>query len=256
MLVMWSDDLILCYYKRVVAAVSSDTLSLSLISRANLAETVAQQLLKEIREQKLEPGTKLPSERDLMAALGVGRSSIREAINGLAMLGAVDVRHGQGAFVTDAAAGIAPSRSIAVALARGVTHELFEARLLVERETARCAAMRRTESDLAEIEQALTDHEQAIEEGVSAVEPSVRFHVEVAEAAHNEVLAGFVRSFAELLAERGPILEQVEGYRQWEIDQHRSVYEPIAAKDPDLAAERMRQHLEAVVDYHEHLGIS
>jgi DNA-binding FadR family transcriptional regulator len=246
----------LCYYKRVMSAVSSDTLSLSLIPRSSLAETVAQQLLKEIREKKLEPGTKLPSERDLMAALGVGRSSIREAINGLAMLGAIEVRHGQGAFVTDAAAGIAPSRSIAVALARGVTHELFEARLLVEMETARCAAGRRTEADLAEIGRAISDHEKAVAEGVSAVEPSVRFHVEVAEAAHNEVLAGFVRSFAELLAERGPILEQVEGYRQWEIDQHRSVYEPIESKDPELAAERMRLHLEAVVTYHEKIGIS
>jgi DNA-binding FadR family transcriptional regulator len=239
-----------------MSAVSSDSLSLSLISRSSLAETVAQELLKEIREKRLEPGTKLPSERDLMAALGVGRSSIREAINGLTMLGAVEVRHGQGAFVTDAAAGIAPSRTIAVALARGVTHELFEARRLVEVETARCAALRRTEPDLAEIERALKDHEESIAAGVSAVEPSVRFHVEVAEAAHNEVFVGFVRSFAELLAERGPILEQVEDYRQWEIEQHRSVYEPIAAQDPDFAAERMRLHLEAVVGYHEQIGIA
>lgn len=238
-----------------MATVSSGSLSLSLIPRSSLAEIVAQQLLTEIREKRLEPGTKLPSERNLMAALGVGRSSIREAINGLAMLGAVEVRHGQGAFVTDAAAGIAPSRSIAIALARGVTHELFEARLLVEMETARCAAIRRTDADLAEIAKALADHQRAVAEGVSAVEPSVRFHVEVAEAAHNEVLAGFVSSFAELLAERGPILEQVDGYREWEIGQHRSVYEPIEAQDPELAAERMRSHLEAVVGHHEQIGM-
>jgi GntR family transcriptional regulator, transcriptional repressor for pyruvate dehydrogenase complex len=237
-----------------MATVSSD-LSLSQVPRSTLAETVAQQLLAEIREKRLEPGTKLPSERDLMLALGVGRSSIREAINGLAMLGALEVRHGQGAFVTNAAAGIAPSRSIAVALARGVTHELFEARLLVELETARLAAIRRTEADLAEIAAVLDDHEHAIATGEPAVEPSVRFHVEVAEAAHNEVLAGFVSSFTELLGERGPVLEAVDGYREWEIEQHRSVYEPIAAQDPKLAAQRMRAHLEAVVRYHERIGM-
>jgi GntR family transcriptional repressor for pyruvate dehydrogenase complex len=237
-----------------MATVSSD-LSLSQVPRSTLAETVAQQLLAEIREKRLEPGTKLPSERDLMLALGVGRSSIREAINGLAMLGALEVRHGQGAFVTNAAAGIAPSRSIAVALARGVTHELFEARLLVELETARLAAIRRTEADLAEIAAVLDDHEHAIATGEPAVEPSVRFHVEVAEAAHNEVLAGFVSSFTELLGERGPVLEAVDGYREWEIEQHRSVYDPIAAQEPKLAAQRMHAHLEAVVRYHERIGM-
>ncbi len=240
-----------------MAVLSSDqAFSLSPVSRINLSETVARQLLKEIREKRLEPGTKLPSERDLMNALGVGRSSIREAINGLTMLGAIEVRHGQGAFVTEAANGIAPSQAIALALARGVTRELFEARRLVEMETARRAAERRTDPDLSEIAKAITDHEAAVADGLPAVEPAVRFHVEVAEAAHNEVLAGFVGSFAQLLAERGPILEEISGYREWEIEQHRSVLEPIDAADPELAAERMRAHLDAVVEYHERIGLT
>lgn len=233
----------------------SDGLSLRPVPRSNLAERVAAELLKEIRDKHLTPGTKLPSERDLMAGLGVGRSSVREAINGLAALGAVEVRHGQGAFVTDAAAGIAPSRSIAVALARGITHELFEARRLVEVPTARLAAERRTAADIAEIARALADHEEALRTGDSGVEPSVRFHVEVAEAAHNEVLAGFVRSFATMLGERGPILEELPGFREWEIDQHRSVFEPIEARDVELAGQRMRAHLDTVVEYHQRIGL-
>ncbi len=245
-----------CYHAGAMNPLSSgQTLSLSPIARSNLAETVAQQLLEEIRSKQLEPGTKLPSERDLMNALGVGRSSIREAINGLTMLGAVEVRHGQGAFVTAEANGIAPSRAIALAMARGVTRELFEARRLVEMETARRAAERRTETDLVEISKAISDHQLAVVEGVSAVEPAVRFHVEIAEAAHNEVLAGFVGSFAQLLGQRGPILEEVDGYREWEIEQHRSVYEPVNDGDPELASERMRAHLDAVVDYHEKVGL-
>jgi DNA-binding FadR family transcriptional regulator len=233
----------------------TEALSLSPVARSSVAASVAEQLFAEIRDKQLKPGTKLPSERDLMTALGVGRSSIREAINGLAMLGVVEVRHGQGAFVTEAAAGIAPTRTIAVALARGVTHELFEARRLVEIETARLAAERRTAADIAEIAMALSDHERAIENGELGVEPAVRFHVEVAEAAHNEILAGFVASFADMLGQRGPILEQIPGFREWEIEQHRSVFVPIEAGDPELAAERMRAHLEAVVQYHQDIGI-
>jgi len=240
-----------------MSVVSTDqSFSLSPISRSNLSETVAKRLLQEIREKRLEPGTKLPSERDLMTALGVGRSSIREAINGLAMMGVIEVRHGQGAFVTQAANGIAPSQTIARALARGVTRELFEARRLVEMETARRAAERRTDADLIEIKAAITDHATAVAADLPAVEPAVRFHIEVAEAAHNEVLAGFVGSFAQLLGERGPILEEIAGYREWEIEQHLSVLEPIEACDPELAAERMRGHLDAVVEYHERIGLT
>ena len=231
----------------------SSPLTLTPAPRTKLAATVAQQILDEIRGKRLERGTRVPSERQLMEALGVGRSTIREAINGLAMLGVLEIRHGQGAFVADPDAG-APS-AIAAALARGVTRDLFEARRLVEPEATRLAAERRTDADLREIAKALADHEQALREGKLAVEPSVRFHVAIAEAAHNEVLFGFVQSFQEPLSARGPILEQFEGFREWEIEQHRSVFAPVRDGDPDAAAAAMRDHLDAVVEYHERLGL-
>src|SRR6185436_2001054 len=101
------------------------------VARSKLAETVAQQLLQEIREKKLVAGTRIPSERELMASLGVGRSTIREAVNGLAMLGVLEIRHGQGAYVSDPTAGAGGRSAITTALARGFTRDLFEARMLV-----------------------------------------------------------------------------------------------------------------------------
>jgi GntR family transcriptional regulator, transcriptional repressor for pyruvate dehydrogenase complex len=217
---------------------------------------VAQQLLGEIHEKKLPQGTKLPTERELMEALRVGRSTVREAINGLAMLGVLEIRRGQGAFVRNPEAGREKRSAISVALARGVTRDLFEARRLVEPFGASLAAERRTDADINELAQALVDHEEAVRRGELAVEPSVRFHLQVAEATHNDVIAGFVHSFQEPLAERGPTLEEMEGFREWEIEQHRSVFEPIEGGDADLARERMQAHLDAVLPYHEHLGLS
>lgn len=231
-------------------------ISLSPISRSKLAETVAQQLIGQIRANGLAPGTRMPSERELMSALGVGRSTIREAMNGLAMLGVLEIRHGQGAFVRNPEGGAALPRGIAAALSRGITRDLFEARRLVEVHVARLAAERRTEADLSEIADCLADHTRAIESGELAVEPSVRFHVRIGEAAHSEVLSSFVSSFAEMMTERGPVLEAVDGYREWELEQHESVFEPIRAGDPDLAGERMAAHLDAVVPYHERFGLS
>jgi GntR family transcriptional regulator, transcriptional repressor for pyruvate dehydrogenase complex len=72
-------------------------LSLKRASRQKLAETVAHQLLEAIHD--LPAGTRLPPERELTRELGVGRTTVREALNGLALLGAVETRHGQGAFV-------------------------------------------------------------------------------------------------------------------------------------------------------------
>jgi DNA-binding FadR family transcriptional regulator len=226
------------------------------IVRTKLAQSVADRLLEDVRARNLPPGTRMPSERDLMGQLGVGRSTVREAINGLAMLGVLEIRHGQGVFVADPSAGRALPSAIAAALGRGLTRDLFEAREVVEVHTARLAAMRRTDSDLREIVQALADHEQALVTGAPAVEPSVRFHIKIAEAAHSEVLSSFVSSFGELLTERGFIIETMDGFREWEVDQHRRVLEPIRDRDPDLAAERMRAHLNAVVPYHERLGLA
>jgi GntR family transcriptional regulator, transcriptional repressor for pyruvate dehydrogenase complex len=230
-------------------------MSLPRITRDKLAETVAKELITQIRTNHLKPGTRMPSERELVGALGVGRSTIREAMNGLAMLGVVDIRQGQGVFVRDPAAGIAVPRSIGIALARGVTRDLFEARSLVEVHVARLAAERRTDTDVAEIEECLTRHAQAVADGESAVEWAVQFHVRIGEAAHSEVLSSFVGSIAELMTERGPILEATAGYREWEIAQHRAVFEPIRDGDPARAAERMAAHLKEVVPHHERLGL-
>lgn len=233
-------------------APATPELSLMRVTRSKLAETVAQQLLAQLRDKRPAPGTKIPSERELMAALGVGRSTIREAIHGLAMLGVLEIRHGQGAFVVDPN----PSMAIGAALARGVTRELFEARLLVETHTASLAAERRTDADLRDLERSLVDYQAAIDRGEAGVEPSVRFHVTVAQAAHSSVLAGFVSLFADAMTERGRVLAAEPGFQEWDLAQHRAVVEPIRAGEPARAARRMRRHLEAVVPFHQRIGLA
>src|SRR5947207_15164327 len=103
--------------------------------RKKLAETVAQQILEAVRD--LPAGTRLPPERELTKQLGVGRSTVREALNGLAMIGVVEIRHGQGVFVTEPSgitAGLEDHRSLPP---KAITEELLEARRIVEIELAR-----------------------------------------------------------------------------------------------------------------------
>jgi DNA-binding FadR family transcriptional regulator len=218
-----------------------------------LSETVAHQLLGEIRRRGLAPGTRMPSERELMHALGVGRSTVREALNGLAMLGVIEIRHGQGAFIARNLSSLAGAEEVSVALAKGVTEDLLEARRPVEIEIAGLAAERRTPADLEEIETVLNEHHRALARGEPAAQYSAGFHLGIARAAHNEVLAGFVASFIPLLAERGPQLESLEGYRQWELDDHRGLFAAIRERDPLAAAARMRAHLQEMRGHHDRL---
>jgi GntR family transcriptional repressor for pyruvate dehydrogenase complex len=217
--------------------------SLSPAPRRKLTETVAEQLVAAIRE--LPPGTKVPSERELTRELGVGRSTVREALNGLAMLGIVEIRHGQGVFVSNVPAQLGEPSSITAALERGVTNEFIEARLIVEVEVARLAARRRTDEDLARLEAALAEQEARLRGDLDAlVDVAAHFNVLLAEAAHNEVLSAIIESFVALMVERGPRVYGLEGFGEWDMQEHRGLYEAVRDRDAERAARLMREHIE------------
>jgi GntR family transcriptional repressor for pyruvate dehydrogenase complex len=229
-------------------------LSLKRASRQKLAETVAQQLLEAI--QNLPPGTRLPPERELTQELGVGRSTVREALNGLALMGAVDIRHGQGMFVADRNSQ-EPRTPDALerALMKGVTREFIEARLVVEVEIARLAAQRRTDADLEQIAETIEDLKRMLDAPTKdALKPATGFNLAVAEAAHNEVLASVMRPFIELMIERAPALYEEDEFRLWDIEDHTRIYEAIRNREPELAAERMREHIIAIGEQYKRAG--
>ena len=225
----------------------SPRLSLSRVPRRKLAESVAQQLLEAV--SGLPPGTRVPSERELTKELGVGRSTVREALNGLAVLGVVEIRHGQGVFVLGEVDTNGETGVLEAALERGVTKEFIEARLLVEVEVVRMAASRRTDEDLRQLEAALEEQERCL---TGDVEPlldiAANFNVLLAEAAHNEVLVAIIQSFVALMIERGPKIYSLDGFREWDLAEHRGLYEAVRDQDGDLAATRMRQHILELAD--------
>jgi GntR family transcriptional regulator, transcriptional repressor for pyruvate dehydrogenase complex len=233
-------------------------LSLEPAARRKLSETVAQQLIEAFRE--LPPGTKVPSERELTKELGVGRSTVREALNGLAVLGVLEIRHGQGAFISEEPPGgadaDAPHSVLTAALERGVTREFIEARLLVEVEVTRLAAERRTEDDLRQIEAALTLQERSLSaKNLDALlSVATSFNVLLAEAAHNEVLAAMIQTFVELMQERGPKVYALEGFGDWDLAEHRGIYEAVRDQDGGRAAELMREHILQLAERYREVG--
>lgn len=227
--------------------------SLKPAPRQKLAETVAQQLFEAIRD--LPPGTRVPPERELTKELGVGRSTVREALNGLALMGVVDIRHGQGVFVAERKDEDDSTDALEQALMKGVTREFIEARLVVEVEIARFAAERRTDGDLQQIAKTIEELKRAIDAPTRrALKPATQFNLAVAEAAHNEVLASVMRPFVRLMIERAPALYDQDEFRRWDIEDLTRIYEAIREGDGDLAAKRMREHILAVGEHYRRAG--
>jgi GntR family transcriptional repressor for pyruvate dehydrogenase complex len=197
----------------------------------------------------LEPGTRVPSERELTLVLGVSRSTLREALQSLALLGAIEVRHGQGVFVA-AQSPEADTDELVAALAKGVTQDLMEARRIIIVEVARLAAQRRSGEDLADLEAALKAQRRAIAAHRTPAPEGTRFDIALAQAAHNEVLQGVLRSFSKLITPAARhVYDTSEDFWLPDVEQHQAIFEAIRLGDADLVAERMLAHISGVSTY-------
>ena len=216
--------------------------------RESLPQIVARQLLGLINSGALNPGDQLPPEPELRAQFGVGRSTIREALNGLVLVGAIEVRHGQGAFVL--ANHLDKATALDAAVRRSVTNELLEAREAMELTIARLAAERATQSDIIALRRLLDEADQKVHAGGVAFEEAAQFHLLLAEAAQNELFASFVEMILGYLSERGVDLSADHDYNVWELDAHRRVLDAVASGDGDLAQAAMAQHLSDMREIH------
>jgi DNA-binding FadR family transcriptional regulator len=155
--------------------------------RISVIGDTATQLERMITSGEWPVGSRIPAEGELMAKLGVGRNSLREAIRALAHMGLLQTRQGDGTYVR-------ASSGLSVALERYArqvdAHFVIETRRGLEREAARLAASRRTDEDLAALDSAITRQRWAIKanDEESLIDADIEFHQAVIAAAHNPVM--------------------------------------------------------------------
>ncbi|SFB06279.1 regulatory protein, gntR family [Collimonas sp. OK607] len=209
-----------------------------------LYRIVAGQIQQMIRDQKILPGTRLPSERDLSTQLDVSRASVREALIALELTGVIEVRGGSGIYVnekTDAPADI-----------KGAgcgPFEVLSARRLIEGEVAAMAAKMATDSAVDAIMQTVSDMERFSDDRVKNEQADRAFHMAIATATGNSAL---ILVLSNLWDERGHLWSKMEEHfhtedlRRETLTDHRRILEAIAARDPAGARRAMRAHLERV----------
>ena len=219
------------------------------VERRRLTEEVVNELVSLIASGKLKRGDKLPPERVLTKQLGVGRSSLREAIGSLSLTGVLSVRPGSGTYVTFSGEEfLAKPLRWGIPIGHGRVQELVEARTILEQATAALAAERASEAEIAEIRHYLTLMEKNRKNLRKATKADVSFHIAIAQASHNAILVSFIQQIRNLLQSWVDKAFLIPGIYDSAIVQHAQILSEIEARNTDGARAALCKHLDLVGD--------
>lgn len=224
---------------------------LNRISRATLADQVAQNLVDFIAAQELKPGDSLPSETKLAEQLGVSRPIIREALKTLVGRGIIETVSGKGAVVRPLdSLALSYYFERAISLEEQSVLDLMEVRQGLEVRSAVLAAERRTPDELAKMQDIVSEMSTKLHDFAVYADHDVALHLEIAAATHNLMLFNLIESIRESL--KNSILEGLRRRRtdeQLKVVQglHEAVVEAIEKRDPKAAGQAMTEHFEDAV---------
>ncbi|MFC4117560.1 FadR/GntR family transcriptional regulator [Nonomuraea zeae] len=214
-----------------------------------LVEQATQHLREQITKGEWPVGTRLPGENALAKALGVGRSTVREALRALAGAGLVQARQGSGVFVIATEPATGPGEDWSARLRRAAITDVYEVRMMVETQSARLAAGRRTDEDVAALESALEARERAAEgDDAAFVDADIALHAAVVSAAGNPVLTDLFAEFAPALRDGLIGLVEELGLRAHDRnpghDTHAALVAAIRRGDAEAASGILQAELE------------
>jgi len=218
------------------------------IPRRKLYQDVVDRLIAQISSGSFAPGDQLPSERELMALFGVGRPSIREAMQTLDRMGLISISHGERARVMAPDAGSVIAQVAATArhilqTSPGTLDDLKEARLFFETGMVRIAATRASEADVARLRARLDDHVRSLQDLGRFLEMDKLFHREIAAISGNGIYTALSQAVFEWLEGFHVELVRLEGAEQITLEEHAAIFEAIAERDPEAAVAAMTAHL-------------
>lgn len=206
------------------------------IQRSQLHDEVVRQLRESIDSGALEPGERLPSERDLAAALAVSRNVLREALRVVEATGLIFTKPGVGRIVRRLEEGYGAGTSLTDSLELATIDEVLETRVILECEIVALACERRTEEESDGLVKAAAKQD--------TWQDNLQFHVLIAEATHNTVLESLVFNHMDRLNRLG----QRDRYYSPEdahllLGEHTEIAIAIAERDAAKGSDLMRRHI-------------
>jgi len=210
-----------------------------------LTASAFEQLISYVVKGEWKAGDRIPPERELCQQLGIARTSLREALKAMELIGMLDSRVGDGTFVCPRSEFL--SRPLLWAFT-GTDHaelrDIMEAREFLERDLAGLAAERGSDAEIEAIGAAVNTMRENIAEGKSILESDLAFHLTIATAAHNEVLRNAVQLLRNLLKQWLILKLLLPAVPSKVLKQHEDIYLAIKSRDAAAARDAMWGHLE------------
>ena len=216
------------------------------IRKSRVHEEVAKQIERLI-VQKLQPGDKLPAERELAEMLGVSRSSIRDAMRRLEIVGLVEPRQGAGTVVREISTAtlVSPLANV-IAHRRQLVGELLDFRRMLEPPLAARAATHASNGEIAGMDEILRRQDKKVRQGELAVEEDTEFHYRIALASGNSVVLKVMDVVMDLLRETRSRSLQTEGRPQKSLAGHKRILAAMKRRDAAAAETAMRVHIQDI----------
>ncbi len=215
------------------------------VQRMTVSEEVVKRLIGLVNNGAVRPGERLPSERELMEQLNVGRSSVREALRSLTLAGLLETRPGSGTYVTQNLSNfIVEQVEWSALLRKHELLELYEVRTPLEIQAAVLASERASPDDIERLERAIQELEASGEEVEKQVEADLAFHTVIAEAARNQVLSQLLSILRHLVLESIRLSTEVTEVSMSTVEEHRAILLAIKARDSKEVQRAMARHLE------------
>ncbi|NUZ06136.1 FCD domain-containing protein [Piscinibacter koreensis] len=201
-----------------------------------------------LRERRLQPGDRLPSERDFAERLGVGRNAVREALATLVTLRVVDSRPNSGIFLRHVAQEssfetLVMLAGLGEAPSAEEVDETMEVRRPLEVLAASLACERRTEDDLRRLDAVQQRTEAVLARGGNIVGEDTEFHLALAAASHNSVLVRVLNAFYEFTAGRRAVWFESQAEGAASATDHRRLIAHVAARDATAAQQLVLGHM-------------
>jgi GntR family transcriptional regulator, transcriptional repressor for pyruvate dehydrogenase complex len=210
-------------------------------------------LMDLVAERRLQPGDRLPSERELAERLGSGRNAVREAIATLTSLRIVESRPQSGSYLRLRRQSSFEALVMLSGLGRPPTaseiSETMEVRATLERTAIELACARRDDKDLAALDRILLETEAIIGEKGNIVDADNAFHLTLVSAAHNVILVRVLNAFYELtLARRRLYFARLQRAKT-SHRQHKQIVEAVRARDVARGIKLIHDHIAGARSY-------
>lgn len=221
------------------------------VNKVSISEEIAQQIMDLIASGDLKPGQRLPSERELCKDFGAGRSSLREALRCLSIVGVLNARVGEGTSVAaDGGKFLGKIIEWRMITEKHDVENLLEVRIGLEGVAAANAALRANQKDLEHIEELLSQMRTAIDDHRQFAALDLAFHIALARASGNALLIDLISMIRSQLARGLHKVLLLPNALPLSLREHQAIFDAVKKSDAEAARQAMQDHLQRALQRH------